>query len=189
MIGINDLKNGIIVKIDNDPYVVLLVRHLHIGRGASSVQTKIKNLKTGQVLERNFRPADEFEEAEIEKTPAKFIYESKGDYWFHEAGKPQNRFSLKRDDLGDEAEFLKPNLDVQAVMFDEKIIAIELPIKVEYKVLEAPPAVKGNTAQGGTKTVVIEGGAKIITPMFINEGDIIRINTTTGEYAERVEKA
>jgi elongation factor P len=189
MIGINDLKNGIIVKINNDPYVVLSVRHLHIGRGASSVQTKIKNLKTGQVLERNFRPADEFEEAEIEKMNAKFIYQAKGEYWFHEEGKPQNRFALKADDLGDEADFLKPNLDVQAVMFDEKIIAIELPIKVEYKVVEAPPAVKGNTAQGGTKTVVIESGAKITTPMFINEGDIIRINTTTGEYAERVEKA
>jgi elongation factor P len=189
MIGINDLKNGIIVKINNDPYVVLSVKHLHIGRGASSVQTKIKNLKTGQVLERNFRPADEFEEAEVNKMNSKFLYESKGEYWFNETGKPQNRFSLKRDDLGDEAEFLKPNLDVQAVMFDGKIIAIELPIKVEYKVLEAPPAVKGNTAQGGTKTIVIEGGAKVITPMFINEGDIIRINTTTGEYTERVEKA
>jgi len=189
MLSINDLKNGIIVKINSDPFVVLSVKHLHMGRGGSSVQTRIRNLKTGQVLERNFKPADEFEEAEVGKMNAKFIYESKGEYWFNEVGKPQNRFSLGREEIGDEADFLKSNLEVQAVIFNEKIISIELPIKVDYKVTEAPPAVKGNTAQGGTKTVVIETGAKITTPLFINEGDVIRINTSTGEYAERMEKA
>lgn len=189
MLSINDLQNGIIVKINGDPYAVLSVTHLHMGRGGSSVQTRIKNLRTGQVLERNFKPADGFEEVEIEKMGAKFIYKSRGEHWFHEAGKPQNRFSLKEEDLGDEAQFLKSNLEVQAVKYEDKIISIELPVKVDYKVTEAPPAVKGSTAQGGTKTVVIETGAKVSTPLFINEGDIIRLNTSTGEYTERVEKA
>ena len=91
--------------------------------------------------------------------------------------------------MGDQAEFLKPNLEVLAIMFDEKIINIELPIKIDCRVIEAPPALRGDTAQGGAKTVVIETGAKIIAPLFIGEGDVIRVNTQTGEYAERVEKA
>lgn len=175
--------------MNGDPFAVLSVKHLHVGRGGSSVQTKIKNLKTGQVLERNYKPADEFEEAEIEKMKSRFLYESRGIYWFDEIGNPQNRFSFKVEDLGDAIQFLKSNLEVLAIKFDDKIISIELPIKVDYKVVEAPPSVRGDTAQGGTKVVVIESGAKISTPLFINEGDIVRINTQTGEYTERVEKA
>lgn len=199
MLSINDLQNGIVIKINADPYAVLSVKHLHVGRGSSSVQTRIKNLRTGQVLERNFKPSDEFEEAEIEKMKSRFLYESRGQFWFDEVSNPKNRFSLEAEDLAEQVQFLKLNLEVQAIKFDDpagkqasngagKIINIELPIKVDYKVIEAPPTVRGNTAQGGTKVVVIESGAKISAPLFINEGDIIRVNTQTGEYAERVEK-
>ncbi|MBI2514846.1 elongation factor P [Candidatus Wolfebacteria bacterium] len=198
MLSINDLKNGIIIKVQGDPYVVLSVKHLHMGRGGSSVQTKIKNLKTGQALERNFKPADEFEEAEIEKMKSRFLYENRGEWWFDEIGNPKNRFALQAETLGDSAQFLKSNLDVLAIKFsaeggsasggDSQIIGIELPIKVDYKVVEAPPAIRGSTAAGGTKTVVIETGAKIQAPLFINEGDVIKVNTQTGEYAERIEK-
>ena len=189
MLSINDLQNGSIIKIDGQPFVVLSVKHLHIGRGGSSVQTKIKNLKTGQVLERNYKPADVFEEVEIEKMKSRFLYESRGIYWFDEMGNPKNRFSLKAEEMGDAAPFLKPNLEVLAIKFGDAIISIELPIKIDYKVLEAPPAVRGDTAQGGTKVVVVESGAKVLTPLFIQEGDVIRINTQTGEYTERVLKA
>jgi len=189
MFSINDLQNGTVVSIDKDPYLVMLVKHQHIGRGGSSIQTKMKNLRTGQVFSRNYKPADEFEEAEVEKLKARFLYGNRGIFWFDEPNNPQNRFSLSDETIGEEAEFLKPNLEVTAVKFDEKIISVELPIKVDYKVTEAPPGIRGNTAQGGTKTVVIESGASVDVPLFINEGDIIRINTTTGEYAERVEKS
>lgn len=188
-LSINDLQNGILIKINADPYAVLSVKHLHMGRGGSSVQTRIKNLRTGQVLERNFKPADEFEEVEIEKMKSRFLYESRGEYWFDEVGNPKNRFSLKAEDLSESAQFLKPNLEVLAIKYEDRIISVELPIKVDYKVMEAPPALRGNTAQGGTKTVVIESGAKIAAPLFVNEGDIIRVNTQTGEYTERIEKA
>jgi len=188
MLIINDLKNGILVEMDNDPYVVMSVKHQHIGRGGSSAAVKIRNLRTGQVFERNFKPSDEFEETEIEKMKARFLYESRGQFWFDEAGNPKNRFSLTAETIGDEAQFLKPNLEIVALKFSGKIINIELPIKVDYKVVEAPPAIRGDTAQGGTKVVVIEGGAKISAPLFINEGDIVRVNTQTGEYVERVEK-
>lgn len=188
MLSINNLQNGTIIKIEGVPYAVLLVKHLHVGRGGSSIQTKIKNLKTGQVLERNFKPADEFEEAEIEKMKSRFLYESRGECWFNESGNPRNRFSLKAEDLRDTAQFLKANLEVLAIKFEDKVMSVELPIKVDYKVTEAPPAIRGNTAQAGTKIVVIETGAKINAPLFINERDVVRINTQTGEYAERVEK-
>ncbi len=189
MLSINELKNGLLIKIGQDPYVVMSVKHSHIGRGGANVQARIRNLKTGQVLERNFKPADEFEEAELEKSKSRFLYENRGQYWFDEPDNPRNRFSLKIEELGDSAQFLKQNLEVQAIKYEGKIIGIELPIKVDYEVVEAPPAIRGNTAQGGTKTVTIETGAKISAPLFINEGDIVRINTTTAEYAERVEKA
>lgn len=188
MLSMNDLTKGGFVIIENDPYEVLEIAHLHMGRGSGSVQTKIKNLRTGQVYSRNYKPADAFHEADIEKTKVKFIYASRGEYWFAEPEKPQNRFSLKEELIGEPARFLKSNLEVLALQFNEKIINIILPIKVDLKVTEAPPAVKGNTAQGGTKSVKLESGAEVQTPLFINEGDVVRINTETGEYVERMEK-
>jgi elongation factor P len=188
MLSINDLKNGILIKIDQDPYVVMSVKHLHMGRGGSSIQTKIRNLKTDQVYERNFKPADEFEEAEVEKMKSRFLYENRGQYWFDEIGNPKNRFFLKSDEIAESAQFLKANLEVLAIKFNDNIINIELPIKADYKVVEAPPAIRGDTAQGGTKVIVLETGAKISVPLFINEGDTIKINTQTGEYVERIEK-
>lgn len=190
----NEVNNGSLIVIDGQPYAVLTVEHSHIGRGGSNVTARIKNLVTGKVLERTFKPSDEFEEADVKKIKSVFIYESRGAYWFTEAGKPQNRFSLTKENLGEVVRFLKPNLDVLAIKFsvsggDPKIIAIELPIKVDYIVKEAPLAVRGNTAQGGTKTIVLETGAEIQTPLFIGEGDVVRVNTQTGEYAERVAKA
>ena len=189
MLSINDLKNGIFLVIGNEPYVVLEVKHLHMGRGGSSIQTRIKNLQTGQVFSRNFKPADSFEEAEIEKMKSRFLYESRGVYWFDEKGDPKNRFSLSIEQIDNQAQFLKPNLEITALKFSDKILNIELPIKIDFKVTEAPPSIRGDTAQGGNKPVTIETGAKILVPLFIEEGDIIRINTQTGEYVERIEKA
>lgn len=181
------------MMIEGDPYVVMSVLHQHIGRGGSNVQTRIKNLRTGRVFERSFKPADQFKEAEIEKMTSRFLYKNRGEAWFDEVGNPKNRFSLKEESLGESVIFLKPNMEVTAIklMSDEtgEILNVELPIKAEYKVIEAPPAIKGNTAQGGTKIVTIEGGATVNAPLFINQDDVIRVNTQTGEYVERVEKA
>ncbi|MBI2635686.1 MAG: elongation factor P [Parcubacteria group bacterium] len=188
MLSINDLQNGTYIVYENAPYQVLEVRHLHIGRGGSSIQTKLKNLKTGQVLARNFKPADMFEEADVEKRKVKYLYNHRDEYWFAEEKNEKNRFIIKVDVLGDIIHFLKPNTMVEALNFKGEILTITLPIKMDFKVIEAPPATRGNTAQGGTKTVTIETGAQIVVPLFVSEGDIIRINTQTGEYVERVEK-
>src|SRR3989344_4186483 len=113
-LDINDLKRGGLVVIEGDPYIVLSVKHLHIGRGGASVQTKMKNLRSGKVLDRNFKSDDTFEEANIEKLNTDFIYERNGEYWFSESGNKGNRFSLMRDVIGDGALFLKPGMEVRA---------------------------------------------------------------------------
>jgi elongation factor P len=150
------------------------------------VQTRIRNLITGKLLDRNFQASDSFEEAEIERKHAIFIYETKGQYWFHEENNPKARFALEVDVVGDQGKFLKPDTRVQTMVFKEKVIQVEIPVKMEFKVVEAPPSLKGNTAQGGNKVATIEGGAKISVPLFVNEGDMIRVNTQTGDYVERV---
>lgn len=185
-LGVNDVKKGSLIVMDGDPYLVMLVSHQHIGRGSANVQLKVKNLVNGKIFDRTVRPADSFDEAKLERMDAQFIYARNGEYWFHEVGNPGNRFNLDEETLGDQGVFLKPQMTVRAVKFEGKIINVELPIKMEYRVVEAPPNVRGNTAQGGTKQVVIETGAKLATPMFVEMGDVIRVNTETGEYVERV---
>ena len=200
MLSINDLKPGSLVIIDNAPFQILEVAHQHIGRGGSSIQTKIRNIKTGQVLSRNFKPADKFEEADIEKRPTKFIYfhpgrnkasngASRGAYMFQDPKDPKNRFELSKDILGDNAKWLKPNIELTVLFLEEEPINVILPIKIDFKVIEAPPGIQGDRSSAGTKTVTLENGTVVQVPLFINQDDIIRINTETGEYAERVEKA
>ena len=181
-----DLTKGVLFIMDGAPYEVLETHFLRMQQRKAVVQTRIRNLITGKLLDRNFQASDSFEEAEIEKKHAIFIYASKGEYWFHAENNPKDRFALQIDVVGDQGQFLKPNTRVQTMVFEEKVIQIEIPVKMEFKVVEAPPSLKGNTAQGGNKVVTIEGGAKIAAPLFVNEGDTIRINTQTGTYVERV---
>jgi elongation factor P len=181
-----DLTKGVLFIMDGSPYEVLETHFLRMQQRKAVVQTRIRNLITGKLLDRNFQASDSFEEAEIERKHAIFIYESKGEYWFHEENNPKARFALGVDVVGEQGQFLKPNLRVQTMVFAGKVIKVEIPVKMDFKVIEAPPALKGNTAQGGSKVVTIEGGAKVSAPLFVNEGDMIRINTTTGDYVERV---
>ena len=187
MISINDLKPGIIIDYQNNPYEVLEAKHLHMGRGGAVVETKLRNLKTGTVLNRNFKPSDSFEELETEKKELTFLYQYRGEYFFQDENK--KRISLKEELIDNNTQrFLKPNSTVEILTIWDEIIKIVLPIKIELKVKEAPPSIKGNTAQGGNKTVILETGAEISVPLFINEGDTILVNTQTGTYVERVQK-
>ena len=188
MLSYTDLTPGTQFIMDGEPYEIVDYQFIRMQQRKPSVQTKIRNLISGKVLDRNFQSSEQFEEAEVEKKPAIFIYKAKGVFWFHEDGNPKNRFSLEGGVLGEAAEFLIPNTKITSVVFRDKVIKILLPIKMDLKVTDAPPAVKGNTAQGGTKIVELEGGANISAPLLISTGDIVRINTETGEYVERVEK-
>jgi elongation factor P len=186
MLAYTDLTKGVLFILDGAPYEVIETHFLRMQQRKAVVQTRIRNLMTGKLLDRNFQASDSFEEAEIEKKKAIFIYQTKGQFWFHEEGDPKKRFFLAVDLVGDQGQFLKPNTTVHTMIFKDKVIKVEIPIKMDFKVIEAPPSIKGNTAQGGTKAVVIEGGASVNVPLFINEGDTIRINTGTGDYVERV---
>jgi elongation factor P len=195
MLSYTDLTVGVMFIYEGHPYEVIETHFLRMQQRKAVVQTKIKNVITGKILDRNWQASDEFEEAEIEKKSAIFIYKKpsrtpgEGDeFWFHEEGNPGNRFSLTSELIGNAGQFLKPNTKVATVVFKDKVVKVQLPVKMEFEVTEAPPAIRGNTAQGGTKVVEIAGGAKINAPLFINQGDIVRINTETGLYVERVEK-
>lgn len=184
----NELKAGAVFIKDGAPYEVLEYQFVRMQQRKPVAQLKIKNLISGKTVNYTAHQTDNFEEAEIEIAPVVFIYKSKDEYWFHEAMNPKTRFALKDNVVGEAGQFLKQNTEIKAFRFKDSVINIELPIKMEFKIIEAPPALKGNTAQGGAKAATIETGAKINVPLFINEGDIIRVNTQTGEYVERAEK-
>lgn len=195
MLSYTDLTRGVLFVMNGDPWEVMESHFLRMQQRKAVVQTKIKNLITGKIVERNFQPSDSFEEAEIERRAAIFIYKKPGrppegadEYWFHEEGNPKNRFMLSGEILGGAGQFLKSNTKVATVIFGDKAIKAQLPIKMDFEVIEAPPSIKGNTAQGGTKVVTLEGGAKISAPLFVNQGDIVKINTETGDYVERAGK-
>jgi elongation factor P len=189
MLTYTDLKPGAKIVLDNEPYVVLEYSFVKKQRQKPTVQTKIKNLITGSVAERAFTQSDKIEEADIEIREVKFLYSNKGEFWFCQADNPRDRFKLEKGVIGKGIEFLKENSIVKAFVFLDQIINIELPIKVDLLVVEAPQAVKGNTAQGVTKQVKLETGVFLSAPIFINEGDVVRINTEKGEYTERASKA
>jgi elongation factor P len=147
--------------------------------------TKLRNLITGSVVQPSFHVSDKIEEAELDAKQVKYLYTNRGEFWFCDSKDASKRFRIEEKMLGSGIKFIKPNSLVDALVFEEQIIGIKLPIKVELKVTEAPPAVKGDTAKGGSKQVTLETGAVINAPLFINEGETIRVNTETGEYVER----
>ncbi len=187
-IGMNDLKPGVFFIFEGQPYAVLETHHLKMQQRRPVMQTKIKNMLNGKSHERNFQQSDIFEEANIEYRNVKFLYSHRDEFWFVYESDPSQRFKLGQEIIGDSVKYLKANTVVKTLLFNQKIINIELPVKMDFKVVEAPPAIRGDTAQGGVKQVKIETGAVINVPLFINEGDVVRINTQSGEYTERVNK-
>jgi len=188
MLSHTNLKKGTLFIYNNMPYKVVDYSLNFQGRGSSTAQVKIKNLITGNVLSQNFKSGDNIEEAEIEKIKIKYLYNNKGQYFFCEEKNPSKRFSLTSEQVGGGCQYLKSNDIIDGFLFDEKIINVELPIKVCLKVIEAAPYLRAGRAEAGTKEVVLETGAKIQTPSFIREGDIIELNTETGLYARRAEQ-
>jgi len=186
MLEYNEITLGKVIIYDNEPWEVIASHVFRKQQRKPVNATKLRNLITGRTTENSFHVSEKVKEADIEYQDIKFIYETKGEYWFHEDGNPSKRFTLKEEQIGYASKFLKKDAIAKAMVFNEKIIGMKLPIKVELKVVEAPPSMKGNTAQGGNKVVKVETGASINTPLFINEGDTIVINTENGEYVSRV---
>lgn len=189
VLSYNEISIKKIIIWAEEPHLVL-ASHVFRKQQRKPVNiTKLKSLISGRVVEQTFHQNETAEEADMDSRPIEYIYAGKGEYWFMNPGKPSERFPLSEDVVGDAIIFLRPKSVVEALLFEDRIISIKIPVKVELKVKEAAPAVKGNTSSGATKEAILETGAKILVPLFINEGDTIRVNTESGEYAERVEKA
>ena len=188
MLAYNELKIGTVFLYEGAPYEVIEYGFLRMQQRKPVAQTKIKNLATGKILERNFHMNETFEEVEIDQVKIKYLYNNRGQFWFCDAKNPSDRFQMIEEQVGHGVQFLKPNTEVTAFKHGEKILKLDLPVKVDLKVKETPPGERGDTAQGGTKVAELETDAKVSVPLFVNEGDTIRINTQTGLYVERVEK-
>lgn len=189
VLSYNEITIKKVILWDNEPFIVLSSHVFRKQKRKPVNVTKLKSLMNGRVVEQTFHSNETADEAELETRPVEYIYESKGEYWFNTPGKPAERFALQHDIVGDEIKFLKPRSIIDALVFNDAIISVKIPVKVELRVKEAAPAVRGNTSSSATKEVTLETGATIQVPMFINEGDIIRVNTELGEYTERAEKA
>jgi elongation factor P len=187
------LYNEITVKktvtMDGDPYLVLSNNIAKKDRQKASNNVRMKNLRTGNVIERTFHQSDVLEDAYMEKKAIKYLYTNRGESWFCEINNPKERFSLPEDVVGSMPKFVVDNSEVDALLFEDKIMSINIPIKVELKVKESPDAVKGNTSSSATKEATLTTGLLIQVPQFINVGDVVAVNTETNQYTERVSKA
>ena len=186
MLTHTDLKPGVQFIYEDQPWEVLEASMMKMAQRRPVIQSKIKNLIDGRVQERNFQQGDMFNEADLEKKDIKFLYQTKGQYWFCEVNDPAKRFFFTEEQIGKQAKFLKSNEIVTGIIFDDKIITFKLPIKVVLKIKESAPGVKGDRAQGGTKEAILESGAVIQVPLFVEEGDTIEVNTETETYVKRV---
>lgn len=186
MLSMNDLRVGTIFIFEDSPWEILEARHYKVQQRRPVLQTKIRNLITGQLRHENFQTFHTFKEAEVEKKKVRFLFTHRGSYTFCDLNDRGKRFNIPENTLGGAVHFLKNNCEVAAVYFQDKIINIELPPKMDFKITETAPGIRGNTEAGGTKDAVIETGYTVKVPLFVENGDIVKINTKTGEYDSRV---
>ncbi|MFH1412984.1 MAG: elongation factor P [bacterium] len=185
MLSLNEIKLGKILQINNEPYVVIKSDHHKVARGGAVLKTKLKNLINHNVIEKTWQGNDKAQQAEVVKKKANFIYQDQNSAYFMD-NETYEQFNILLNQINGKNKFLKENTDVDIMYFNNQPVSIELPIKIDLKVIQAPPGIKGNSAGNVMKTIELETGLKIQAPLFINQGDIVRINTETGEYAERI---
>ncbi len=184
MISSTDFRTGLTIEYDNGVWQIVEFQHVKPGKGAAFVRTKIKNVETGAVVERTFNPNEKMPAAHIDSREMQYLYETDGIYTFMD-NETYEQSELSKDQLGDALNYLKENMDINLQVYKEKIIGLALPNSVNLKVTECEPSVKGDTATGATKMATVETGYTVRVPLFINEGDVLRIDTRTGNYVER----
>ena len=184
MISTSDFRTGTTVTIDGDAWQVIDFQHVKPGKGAAFVRAKIRNLCTGAVIERTFNPADKMPKAHIERREVEYLYESDGVYTFMDL-ETFEQSELTKEVLGSALNFIKENNKIAIQIYDGRIIGLDLPVAVELTVVETDPGIRGDTATGGTKPATMDTGYIVKVPLFINVGDVLRIDTRTGDYIER----
>lgn len=185
MLSMSDLKVGVVVTYEGAPYQIVRADHSKQARAAAVLRTKMKNLITGQVLEKTFQSSDSIEAADLTRKEANFQYQDGEEYVFMD-NDTYDQFFFDGDAMGEAAKYIKEGQDVKVMYFEGKPVSVDLPPKVELIVEQSPPGIKGDSASNVTKKVTLETGYEIDVPLFINKGENIRVNTETGEYVERV---
>jgi elongation factor P len=184
MINVNDFKTGMTISYEGNLYQVLEFQHVKPGKGAAIVKTKLKNLRTGSIVEQTFNSGIKVPSAHVEKIKMQYLYESNGMYTFMNMN-TYEQVELAKSQMEYESKFLKEGLEVLIFFYESEMLGIELPEKIDFKIIATEPAVKGNTATNATKPATLETGAEIKVPLFIEEGEVIQIDTRTGEYLSR----
>ena len=184
MISAGEFRNGLTVEIDGNVYQILEFQHVKPGKGAAFVRTKLKNVISGGVVEKTFRPTEKFPKAHIERKTMQYLY-SDGDLYHFMDGETYDQIALNEETIGDALKFVKENEEVKICSYQGEVFAVEPPLFVELEITETDPGFKGNTATNTLKPAVVETGATVQVPLFIEIGDRIKIDTRTGEYLER----
>ena len=185
MVSAGDFRNGITLEIDNAVYLVIEFQHVKPGKGAAFVRTKLKDIKNGGVIEKTFRPTEKYPQAHIERTDMQYLYHD-GDFYNFMNVETFDQVAMTQDQVGDTLKFVKENDMVKMLSHQGQVFSIEPPLFVELEITDTEPGFKGDTAQGATKPAVVETGATVYVPLFVNQGDKIQIDTRTGEYMKRV---
>jgi elongation factor P len=184
VISVNDFRTGLTIQVDHDIFTVLDFQHVKPGKGAAFVRSKLKNLRNGNTVERTFRAGEDVGRAQIENRGVQYLYASANDHAFMDT-ETYDQFTLPASQLEWELKFMKENMILNIVSYQEEILGVNLPNSVELTVVETEPGIKGNTAQGALKNAKLETGHNVQVPLFINEGDVLLINTTDGKYISR----
>jgi elongation factor P len=187
MYDTSDLRKGLKILVDGNPYIVVQADFVKPGKGAAFTRTKMKNLLTGGVIERNIRSGEKLEPADIEENEMTFLYKEGEDFVFMNK-KSYEQVNVTKETVDEAWQWLKDNLDVQVMFYNGRAIGVTPPNFVNLKVVKSDPGVRGDTASGASKPATLETGATINVPLFINEGDVLRIDTRIGEYVERVKE-
>ena len=184
MIDVNELRSGVTFLLDGVLFKVLEYSHHKPGRGKATIRTKVRNMRTGTVLEKSFISGDRVEDVRLDYRQAQYLYEQGGLYYFMDI-ETYEQPPVGQDALGDAVDYLKEGLEVKLTFFGNEAIEVELPTSVELEVVDAPIGVKGDTATGATKTVTTETGLEVSVPLFVEQGDVIKVDTRSGEYLTR----
>ena len=185
MISAGDFRNGITIELEGNVFQIIEFQHVKPGKGAAFVRTKLKNIKNGGVVEKTFRPTEKCPQARIDRKDMQYLY-ADGDMFNFMDNETYEQISLNKDEVGDALKFVKENEMVKVCSHNGSVFAIEPPLFVELEITETEPGFKGDTATGATKPAVVETGASVLVPLFVEQGDVIKIDTRTGEYLSRV---
>jgi len=184
MLGLTDIKNGKKILWEGEPYVVMEYQHSKTGRAGAVMRTKLRNIVSGAIIEYTFQDKDKFEEVETVKSTAQYLYREGDEYRFMDS-ESYEQFAMDAGTLGDAAQYLIEGTEVTVLNYDGRPINVELPVKMEFEVKDAPPGIKGDTASGGDKVVTLENGLPLTVPLFVNAGDRVIVNTEKGTYVSR----